>query len=193
MTLEIGGISEKTFVNKEGTPYKLTELIHPEEIQRRVKELGQQISQDYKGKKLVLVAPLKGGNTFLVDLMRQIDNDDLEIEFVEASSYGDRTSPDGVVITKDFNPEAINGKHVLIVEDIVDTGHTMFALLQKALGLGAKSIQVAALLSKPSRREVEVPIDYLGFEIEDKFVVGYGLDYQQRHRQHEGIYVVNFQ
>lgn len=156
-------------------------LIAEEDIQRRVAELGRQITRDYQGHELVLVGVLKGCFLFLADLCRNIELP-LSCDFLGVSSYGDRTSTSGVVrITSDLT-RPVEGNHVLVVEDIVDTGLTMQYLLENLRSRKPRSIKVCSLLEKPSRAVVKTPIDYLGFTIEDVFVIGYGLDFQGRYR-----------
>lgn len=152
-------------------------LIPEDEIMRRVGELGRQISDDYRGKDLVLVGILKGCCLFLADLMRSISIP-TALDFVAISSYGRATQSSGVVkIIKDLD-EPVEGRHVLIVEDIVDTGLTLKLsyIRENILAKKAASVRVCALLDKPQRRETDIEIDYVGFTIPDKFVVGYGLD-----------------
>jgi len=156
-------------------------LITSEEIQSRVAELGQQISANYKGQDLLLIAVLKGGVLFLTDLMRHISVPHA-IDFMATSSYGHSTETTGVVrILKDLD-EPIGGRNVLIVEDIVDTGRTMDYLLRILRARRPASLRVCTLLNKPSRRVIEVPLDYVGFDIPNRFVFGYGLDLRQLHR-----------
>ncbi|MEM7437498.1 MAG: hypoxanthine phosphoribosyltransferase [Myxococcota bacterium] len=156
-------------------------LIDAETIASRVQELAQAITRDYRGKDLVIVPILKGSYVFAADLTRQIDLD-LAVDFLGVRSYGDGTESSGVVeITTDLS-QSIEGKHVILVEDIVDTGHTMRYLHQNLVTRGPASLRLAALLHKPSRTERPVQIDYLGFTIEDVFVVGYGLDHAQKFR-----------
>jgi hypoxanthine phosphoribosyltransferase len=145
------------------------------EIDARVVELGRQITEDYQGRDLHLICVLNGAFVFMADLVRAIELP-LTTDFLSVSSYGSRTESSGEVrLVKDLE-QSLKNKHVLLVEDIVDTGLTMTYLLGYLEGREPLSIGVAALLSKPSRREVEVRVDYLGFEIEDAFVYGYGLD-----------------
>jgi hypoxanthine phosphoribosyltransferase len=159
-------------------------------IQRRVAELGAQITRDYADRSLVLVALLKGSFVFAADLARVIDLP-LSVEFLGVQSYGNNTKTTGVVqITQDLT-RPIAGDHVLIVEDIVDTGLTLAYIREQIQARGASSVSVCALLHKPSRMQKEVRIDYLGFTIEDVFVVGYGLDYAQRYRNLPEIRVVD--
>ncbi len=155
--------------------------ISADEIQNRISELGARIQDDYEGENLHLVCVLNGAFLFMADLVRAIDLP-LTVDFLSVSSYGSRTESSGEVrLVKDLD-QSLKHKHVLLVEDIVDTGLTMNYLLNYLQGRGPLSVRVATLLSKPSRRQVEVPIDYLGFEIEDAFVYGYGLDVDHRYR-----------
>jgi hypoxanthine phosphoribosyltransferase len=159
----------------------LEPLITFEAIQTRIRELGAEIARDYAGRNPLLIGVLKGACTFLSDLMRAADIP-LSVEFMAISSYGAAMRTSGEVrILKDLDV-AIEGRHILVVEDIVDTGLTLSYLLQNLKSRGAASVKLAALLDKYERREKEVPIDYLGFKIPDKFVVGYGLDYAERYR-----------
>jgi len=158
-------------------------LLTEEQIAERVKELGAQISRDYAGKDLMLICILKGANIFLADLARHITIP-LSYDFVAVSSYGADTKSSGVVrILKDLD-ESAESKHVLVVEDIVDTGLTLRLsyLLENLRSRRAASVKVCTLLDKPARRRVDVPVDYFGFKVEDQFVVGYGMDYQGKYR-----------
>lgn len=156
-------------------------LLTEEQIQQRVRELAEQISADYQGKDLLLVCVLKGGILFLTDLMRQLDIPHA-IDFMAISSYGAGTESSGVVrILMDLNT-SIEGKNVLIVEDIVDTGYTLDYILRNLSTRRPASLKVCALLNKPSRRQVDVPIHYVGFDIPNKFVIGYGLDFGEKYR-----------
>jgi len=156
-------------------------LVTSEELQRRVIELGEQISGDYAGRPLLLIGVLKGAMFFLSDLMRYIDIP-VEVDFMAVASYGSATDSSGVVrILKDLDA-AIEGRDVLIVEDIVDSGLTLQYLLRNLGSRNPRSLEVCALLTKPERRKVDLPTRYVGFEIADRFVVGYGLDYAERHR-----------
>lgn len=161
-------------------------LFTEEQIQARVVELGQAISQDYadSAEPLLLVGVLKGATLFLADLVRAIARP-LEFDFVLLSSYGSATESSGEVrVLKDLDI-AVTGKHVIIVEDILDTGLTLrFSyLVENLIARHAKSVKICVLLNKPSRRRVDVPVDYCGFVIEDRFVVGYGMDYAEQYRQ----------
>ena len=161
---------------------KIRELYPAEKIHARVRELGEQIHRDYAGMELVLVGVLKGSFLFIADLARSIPSMDVRIDFLGLASYGDETSSSGVVqITADLT-KPVEGKHVLVVEDIVDTGLTMDYLMENLRTRKPASVKLCALLHKPSRQKKAVPIDYLGFTIPDLFVIGYGLDYAQRYR-----------
>jgi len=156
--------------------------ISAEQIAARVKELGEQIARDYAGKELVLVGVLKGSFLFLADLARAIPSNEVRVEFLGLASYGDETKSSGVVqITADLT-KPIDGKDVLVVEDIVDTGLTMDYLMENLRTRHPASVKLCALLHKPSRMKKQITIDYLGFTIPDLFVIGYGLDYAQRFR-----------
>ena len=161
---------------------QIQEQISAAQIAARVAELGEQITRDYADKELVLVGVLKGSFIFMADLARAIAKNDMRTEFLGVQSYGDETSSSGVVqITFDLT-KPIDGKHVLIVEDIVDTGLTMEYLLENLRTRHPASVRLCALLHKPSRMKKPCTIDYLGFTIPDLFVVGYGLDYAQNYR-----------
>jgi len=156
-------------------------LVQPDELKRKVIELGATISEDYAGRDLVLVGVLKGAVFFLADLMREITIP-VEVDFMAVASYGSSTESSGVVrILKDLDA-SIEGRHVLIVEDIVDSGLTLQYLLRSLKARGPATVEVCALLTKPARREVELPARYVGFEIPNRFVVGYGLDDNEKHR-----------
>ncbi len=156
-------------------------LVSEEDIRTRVREMGEQITRDYAGKDLVLVGILKGSVVFMADLMRQIGLP-LNIDFISVSSYGSKTSSDGTItLLKDLALD-IRGRDVLIVEDIVDTGSTLYHLQRLLAHRGAASVEIATLLSKPERRKVDVKVRYIGFEVPDEFVVGYGLDFDENDR-----------
>jgi hypoxanthine phosphoribosyltransferase len=168
---------------------RLVPMLKDSEIAARVKELGAQITKDYKEKNLVLVVVLKGSFLFAADLCRAIDLP-LRIDFLGVRSYGEGTETSGVVqITQDLS-KPISGEDVLIVEDIVDTGLTIAHLMDLFRTRQPRSVSVCALLHKPARARVAVKVDYLGFTIEDKFVVGYGLDFAERYRNLPYIGVV---
>ena len=156
-------------------------LVPSTEIQEKVSEMGTRITGDYRGERLLLVGVLRGAVVVMGDLMRNIDLP-CEIDFMDISSYGSGTSSSGVVrILKDLE-EDISGRHVLVVEDIIDTGLTLSYLLRSLRARKPASLEICALLSKPSRRRVELDVKYLGFEVPDEFVVGYGLDYAGAYR-----------
>jgi hypoxanthine phosphoribosyltransferase len=156
-------------------------LITEEELRRRTRELGQQISRDYQGKDLHLICVLKGGVTFLVDLMREICIPH-SIDFMATSSYGDATETSGVVrILKDLDIP-IAGRNVLIVDDIIDSGLTIAYLRRILLERQPASLRICTLLNKKERRVVDVPLDYIGFDIPNEFVVGYGMDFRELYR-----------
>jgi hypoxanthine phosphoribosyltransferase len=156
-------------------------LLDAQTIQRRVRELGNQITQAYRGKIPHLIGILKGASIFHSDLVRAIQLE-LSLDFIAVGSYGDRTKSSGEVrILKDLD-ESLKDRDVILVEDIVDTGLTLHYLLQNLSSRGPASLKTATLLNKPSRRKIEVPLDYIGFDIPDEFVIGYGLDYAQRYR-----------
>jgi len=156
-------------------------LVSREDLQRRVAELGAEISRDYEGRDLVMVGVLKGAVLFLADLMRSIEVP-CEVDFMAVSSYGSQTDSSGVVrILKDLDIN-IEGRHVLVVEDIIDSGLTLSYLLRNLESREPASLEICALLTKPERREIEVPVRYVGFEIPNRFVIGYGLDFGERYR-----------
>jgi hypoxanthine phosphoribosyltransferase len=156
-------------------------LLTQDQIGRRVRDLGAQIERDYQGKDLVLLGVLKGSYIFISDLARAIDLP-LAVDFIALSSYGEATESSGVVkITSDLS-RPIEGKHVVIVEDIVDTGLTMRYLLDNMATRHPATVKLCTLLHKPARSRTRIPIDYLGFSIEDRFVVGYGLDSAEKYR-----------
>jgi hypoxanthine phosphoribosyltransferase len=165
-------------------------LVQPDELAHRVRELAEEISTDYAGRDVLLIGVLKGAVFFLADLMRQLDVE-CEVDFMAVSSYGSSTDSSGVVrILKDLD-EPIEGRHVLIVEDIVDSGLTLSYLFRMLGGRSPASLEVCALLTKPDRREVDMPIRYVGFEIPNKFAIGYGLDYAERYRNLPYVAVLN--
>ena len=156
-------------------------LVQPDDLKQKVRDLGAQISTDYEERDLLLICVLKGAVFFLADLMRHIDIP-CEVDFMAVSSYGSATDSSGVVrILKDLD-RPIAGRHVLIVEDIVDSGLTLQYLLRNLGARDPASLEVCALLTKPERRKVELPTRYVGFEIPDRFAIGYGLDHSERYR-----------
>ena len=165
-----------------GKKYDFSEvLISREQLQKRIEELGRQISEDYKGEELFLIGILKGSVPFMADLMRAISLD-VEMDFMSVSSYGGGTTTSGVVrILKDLDSD-IAGRNVLIVEDIIDSGLTLAYLKEYLAKRNPKSIRIVTMLSKPARRKADIEADYTGFVVEDKFIVGYGLDIDQKYR-----------
>jgi len=156
-------------------------LVQPDQLKERVKALGIQIAEDYDGRDVLLVGVLKGAMFFLSDLMRNITGT-CEVDFMAVASYGSATDSSGVVrILKDLDTP-IAGRHVLIVEDIVDSGLTLQYLLRNLGARDPASLEVCALLTKPERRKADVPIRYVGFEIPNRFAIGYGLDHNERWR-----------
>ena len=157
-------------------------LLSEQQIADRVRELGEQLTRDYKDKQnLLLIGVLRGVAVFFGDIMRQVDLE-LDIDFLSVSSYGSSTRSSGVVrILKDLD-ESITGRHVVIIEDIIDSGLTLSYLVRLLQERRPASLEICTLLDKPSRRLIEVPVKYVGFTIPDQFVVGYGLDYDQKFR-----------
>lgn len=156
-------------------------LIDEDSLQAKVKELGAKIAEDYKGKDLLLICVLKGAVVFVSDLMKRIDLP-LEIDFMAVSSYGCDTKSSGVVrILKDLN-KGVEGKHILIVEDIIDSGLTLSYLIDNLKSRGPESVEICTILDKPDRRTANINIKYTGFQVPDEFVVGYGLDYAEKYR-----------
>jgi len=156
-------------------------LISQEALDARVRELGQEISEKYKGKELLMIGVLKGANVFMSDLMRAVSVP-IQIDFIAASSYGSSTESSGVVrIVKDLD-YSIEGKHVMIVEDIIDTGLTLKYLYDNFSARKPASLSIISLLDKPERRKADIKVDYTGFVIPDEFIVGYGIDYAEKYR-----------
>jgi hypoxanthine phosphoribosyltransferase len=164
-------------------------LLTEEQIQRRVKELGAQITADYDGKDLVVIGLLNGVYPFFADLTRAIDLD-LDVNFMRVASYGNGQESTGEVKILTDMDKSIRGRHALVIEDIVDTGLTLFKVRNLLMDREPASLRIVTLLDKPSRRRVTVPVDYVGFSIEDHFVVGYGLDLEGylRNLPYVGIY-----
>ena len=156
-------------------------LVSEEDLQRRVRELGEEISRDYAGRDLFLIGVLKGAVFFMADLMRHVTVP-CEVDFMAISSYGASTDSSGVVrILKDLDIN-IEGRNVLVVEDIIDSGLTLSYLIRNLESREPASLEVCALLTKPARREIDVPVRWIGFEIPNRFVIGYGLDFAERYR-----------
>lgn len=170
----------------------LTSLISPEEIAATVMRLGQRIDQDYAGHGVVLVGVLKGAFVFLADLMRQLQTPVERVEFIRLSSYGAGTVSSGSVkVWATPEPTIVSGNHVLLVEDIVDTGRSTTTALALLRDMQPASLKLVALLDKPERRELPITIDYRGMTIPDRFIVGYGIDWDEKYRQLPGIYAVD--
>lgn len=171
--------------------YRLVSRVSSDDLRRKVDELAQQINRDYSGQKVILVGILKGAFIFLADLARRLSFP-VEVDFVRLSSYGDKSRSSGAVrITKDIEMN-IEGRHVIVVEDIVDTGTTLAWFLERLKERKPASLKVCALIDKLERREVDVAIDYVGLRIESGFLVGYGLDYSERHRNLPEICEIEF-
>lgn len=167
-------------------------LLTEDEVDKRIQEIGDRISKDYAGKQVHLVCVLKGGSFFLCELAKRISVP-VSLDFMSVSSYGQDTKSSGVVkIVKDLD-ESIQGKDVIVVEDIVDSGRTLSYLLEMLSDRKPASLRLCTLLDKPERRIVDVKVDYTGFNIPDEFVVGYGLDYDQKYRNLPYIGVVEFE
>jgi hypoxanthine phosphoribosyltransferase len=169
-----------------------TVLISEEDIRRRITEIGRQISKDYAGRAVTLIGILKGSFIFLADVIRAISPEiPVEVDFMAVSSYGDATTTSGTVhIEKDVGI-SIDGKDIIIVEDIVDTGLTLLHVYNILSSRGVRSIRVATLLEKPGNSKYDRPLDYVGFRIPNKFVVGFGLDYAQRYRNLPDVRVLD--
>ena len=167
----------------------IRELVSEEEVEKRVCELGRQISEDYAGRQVHLICVLKGGVFFMCELAKRITVP-VSMDFMSVSSYGDGTASSGVVKIAKGLDESLEGKDVLIVEDIIDSGRTLSYLIQILEKRGPKSLKLCTLLDKPERRVKPVTVDYVGFNIPDEFVVGYGLDYAQKYRNLPYIGVV---
>ncbi len=176
----------------ENKEIKISELISQEKLERRIKEMAEEISRNHEGHTVHLICVLKGGAYFLTQLSKYMTIP-VTIGFMAVSSYGSGTVSSGVVkITKDLN-ETIEGRHVIVVEDIIDTGNTLSYLLELLRQRKPESLELATMLNKPDRREREVPIDYCGFGVPDKFIVGYGLDLDEKYRNLPYIGVIDEQ
>ncbi|CEI73841.1 MULTISPECIES: hypoxanthine phosphoribosyltransferase [Romboutsia] len=162
--------------------FKITEvLLTEEQIAKKVEEIAKQIEKDFKGEELLVVGILKGASVFVSDLIRKIDLD-VNIDFMSVSSYGKSTESSGVVkILKDLDVN-IEGKNVLVVEDIIDSGLTLSKLVDVLQTRNPKTLKLCTLLDKPERRKANIPVDYVGFTIEDNFIVGYGIDWAEKYR-----------
>ena len=170
---------------------KIKVLLTEEEVDAKIREIGEQISKDYEGKEVHLICVLKGGSFFMCELAKRISVP-VSFDFMSVSSYGGGTSSSGVIkIVKDLD-ETIMGKDVIVVEDIVDSGRTLSYLMELLKSRQPASLRLCTLLDKPDRRVVQVPVDYTCFQIPDEFVVGYGLDYAQKYRNLPYIGIVEF-
>ncbi len=171
---------------------KISVFISEEELNQKIRELGEQISKDYQGEEVHLICILKGSIFFTCELAKRITVP-VTMDFMSASSYGSGTVSSGVIRIKKELDESIEGKNVIVIEDIIDSGNTLSYLYQNLLERKPKSLRLCTLLDKPERREKEVKVDYVGFRIPDKFVVGYGLDYDQKYRNLPYIGIVEFE
>ncbi len=175
----------------ENKKYHIEQMLSEEMVDAKIKEIGEQISKDYAGKTVHLVCVLKGGSFFMCELAKRITVP-VSIDFMSVSSYGSSTKSSGVVkIVKDLD-EPLTDKHVIVVEDIVDSGRTLSYLMDMLKDRGPASLKLCTMLDKPDRRVIDVDVDYTGFKIPDEFVVGYGLDYDQLYRNLPYIGVVKF-
>lgn len=189
--MEVQNVSYRYGSEEEAMAERIEVLLSEAEVDRRIQEIGDQISKDYAGKQVHLVCVLKGGSFFMCELAKRITVP-VSLDFMSVSSYGGDTKSSGVVkIVKDLDESLLN-KHVLVVEDIVDSGRTLSYLLEMLKDRGPADVRLCTLLDKPSRRVVDVTVDYTGFEIPDEFVVGYGLDYDQKYRNLPYIGIVKF-
>lgn len=171
---------------------KVSVLLSEKEVDARIQAIGEQISKDYAGRQVHLICVLKGGSFFMCELAKRITVP-VSLDFMSVSSYGSETKSSGVVkIVKDLD-EPVVGKDVIVVEDIVDSGRTLSYLMEMLKDRGPASLKLCTLLDKPERRVVNVHVDYTGFQIPDEFVVGYGLDYDQRYRNLPYIGVIDFE
>ena len=166
---------------------KLKPLISKEEIEKKVEELADRINRDYQGKEVILIGVLKGAFVFLADLMRKLKIP-VKVDFIWTSSYGTSMESSGEVRFISGPTLDVKGKDILVVEDIIDTGLSLKSIVEKLKDMGASSVKTCVLLDKKERRKVEFEADYVGFTIPDKFVVGYGLDFSEKHRELEGVW-----
>ncbi len=171
---------------------KIRVMYTEEQVVTKIHELAEKINADYKEEPVVIVCILKGAAPFACDLMKRLTMP-VYMDFMMVSSYGDGTVSSGTLKIKKDLEEDITGKNVIVVEDIIDSGRTLKYLKEDLKGRGAKSVKLCALLSKPARHEVEVDVEYIGYEIPDEFVVGYGLDYAQKYRNLPYIGIVEFE
>lgn len=160
---------------------KLSVMLSEEEVDKRIREIAEQINKDYEGKEIHLIGVLRGASFFMCELGKRITVP-VTVDFMSVSSYGNGTVSNGTIKIKKDLDDSIEGKHVILVEDIIDSGRTLSCLGPMLKERGAASVKLCTLLDKPDRREVDVFVDYVGYRIPDKFVVGYGLDYAQKYR-----------
>lgn len=160
---------------------KLSVMLSEEEVDKRIREIAEQINKDYEGKEIHLIGILRGASFFMCELGKRITVP-VTVDFMSVSSYGNGTISSGTIKIKKDLDDSIEGKHVILVEDIIDSGRTLSCLGPMLKERGAASVKLCTLLDKPDRREVDVFVDYVGYRIPDKFVVGYGLDYAQKYR-----------
>ena len=190
--IDLGTASILVYIRGRGVVLKEPSVVAYDRDTNKIKAIGEQISRDYAGKQVHLVCVLKGGSFFMCELAKRITVP-VSLDFMSVSSYGSETKSSGVVkIVKDLD-EPIKGKNVLVVEDIVDSGRTLSYLMEMLKDRGPESLRLCTLLDKPERRVVDVHVDYTGFQIPDEFVVGYGLDYDQRYRNLPYIGVISFE
>ena len=161
--------------------YNIEKFITEEQISERIKLLSEEINEYYKGKEILIICLLKGALVFTSDLIRKL-NVPVELDFIRASSYNDKTYSQGKVDILDDIKLEIKGKNVLIIDDIIDTGYTLKEIIDHLKERAAKTISICTLFDKPARRKTDITVDFVGFEIEDEFIIGYGLDYNQKYR-----------
>lgn len=171
---------------------KISVMISQEEVENRIQEMADQISREYAGKEITLICILKGSVFFTCELAKRITVP-VKLDFMQASSYGDGTKTTGVIEIKKELDESIEGKNVIVIEDIIDSGRTLSFLLKVLSARNPQSLKLCTLLDKPDRREIKVDVDYTGFKIPDAFVVGYGLDYAQKYRNLPYIGIVELE
>lgn len=172
--------------------HKISVMISEEELQAKISELGEKISSDYEGKEVKLICILKGSVFFCCELAKRITVP-VKIDFMQTSSYGSGTKSSGNIVIKKELDESIEGEHVIVIEDIIDSGNTLYRLMPMLKERNPEDICICTLLDKPDRREVDIDVKYNGFNIPDEFVVGYGLDYDQRYRNLPFIGVVHLE
>lgn len=170
----------------EERKYTLKEIISKDEIEKRVKEIAEQITKDYEGKELLIVGMLKGATTFLSDLIFNIKSDKLTIDFISVAKYDSKDDIAEVKVIKDLD-QPLEGKNLIIVEDILDTGKVMLYFKERLAVRHPESIKICTFIDIPSRRDKDIVVDYKGYTIDDKFIVGYGIDYNEKHRNLQNI------